>query len=66
MRMAQALNGLPTAQRGVVVMHDVEGFTHQEIAEALGITVSSSKVRLFRARARLRAALADFAEGWTE
>jgi RNA polymerase sigma-70 factor (ECF subfamily) len=65
-RLAKALGELPTAQRGVIVMHDVEGFTHQEIAEALGITVSSSKVRLFRARARLRIALADFAEEWAE
>jgi RNA polymerase sigma-70 factor (ECF subfamily) len=63
-RLAEALGELPAAQRGVIVMHDVEGFTHQEIAEALGITVSSSKVRLFRARARLRIALADFAEEW--
>ena len=61
-RLAKALSELPESQRGVIVMHDVEGFTHQEIAEALGITVSSSKVRLFRARARLRVALADFAE----
>ena len=65
-RLAKALEELPAAQRGVIVMHDVEGFTHQEIAETLGITVSSSKVRLFRARARLRIALADFAEEWAE
>jgi RNA polymerase sigma-70 factor, ECF subfamily len=63
-RLSQALTTLPASQRGVIVMHDVEGFTHQEIAEALGITVSSSKVRLFRARAKLRVALADFAEEW--
>ena len=65
-RLAAALATLPPSQRGVIVMHDVEGFTHQEIAEALGITVSSSKVRLFRARAKLRIVLADFAEEWTQ
>ncbi|HXC25694.1 MAG TPA: RNA polymerase sigma factor [Gemmatimonadaceae bacterium] len=63
-RLEAALATLPASQRGVIVMHDVEGFTHQEIAEALGITVSSSKVRLFRARAKLRVVLADFAEEW--
>ncbi len=63
-RLTAAIGELPSAQRGVIMMHDVEGFTHQEIADALGITVSSSKVRLFRARARLRIALADLAEEW--
>lgn len=64
-RLTAAIGELPAAQRGVIMMHDVEGFTHQEIADALGITVSSSKVRLFRARARLRISLADLAEEWT-
>lgn len=64
-RLAAAIEALPASQRGVVMMHDIEGFTHQEIAESLGITVSSSKVRLFRARAQLRLALSDFAEEWT-
>lgn len=64
-RLAAAIGALPASQRGVVMMHDIEGFTHQEIAESLGITVSSSKVRLFRARAQLRLALSDFAEEWT-
>lgn len=64
-RLSAAIAELPAAQKGVIMMHDVEGFTHLEIAAALGITVSSSKVRLFRARARLRIALADLAEEWT-
>jgi RNA polymerase sigma-70 factor, ECF subfamily len=45
----------------VFVMHDVEGYTHQEIAETLGVQPGTSKAQLFRARARLREALADFA-----
>jgi len=64
-RLSAAIDALPVSQRSVVMMHDIEGFTHQEIAESLGITVSSSKVRLFRARAQLRLALSDFAEEWT-
>ena len=64
-RLSNAIAALPVSQRGVIMMHDIEGFTHQEIADALGITVSSSKVRLFRARAQLRLALADFAEEWS-
>ena len=42
-------------------MHDVEGFTHAEIGQALGVQPGTSKAQLFRARARLREALADFA-----
>jgi RNA polymerase sigma-70 factor (ECF subfamily) len=45
-------------------MHDVEGYTHEEIASALGIQTGTSKAQLFRARARLRTELADFAGEW--
>jgi RNA polymerase sigma-70 factor (ECF subfamily) len=45
----------------VFVMHDVEGFTHEEIGRALGVQPGTSKAQLFRARAKLRQALADFA-----
>ena len=60
-RMRQAIDGLPDGYRTVFVMHDVEGYTHQEIAETLGVQPGTSKAQLFRARARLREALADFA-----
>jgi RNA polymerase sigma-70 factor, ECF subfamily len=49
-----ALAALPMRQRTVVVLKDVYGWTHQEIAGALGISVTAAKVRLHRARARLR------------
>jgi RNA polymerase sigma-70 factor (ECF subfamily) len=49
----------------VFVMHDVEGFTHEEIAGALGLQPGTSKAQLSRARAKLRTALADFAGEWT-
>ena len=61
-RLAQAINGLPDGYRAVFVMHDVEGYTHEEIAISLGVHPGTSKAQLFRARARLREALADFAK----
>ena len=45
---------LPSGCRGVLVLHDIEGFTHEEIAESLGIAVGTSKAHLFRARRLLR------------
>ena len=48
---------LSTHARSVFVMHDVEGFTHQEIADELGIAVGTSKVHLFNARRKLRTLL---------
>jgi RNA polymerase sigma-70 factor (ECF subfamily) len=49
---------LSPGARAVFVMHDVEGFTHEEIAAALGITAGGSKSQLFKARAKLRRLLA--------
>jgi RNA polymerase sigma-70 factor (ECF subfamily) len=42
-------------------MHDMEGYTHEEIGTALGVQPGTSKAQLFRARAKLREALSDFA-----
>ena len=61
-RMTQAIDSLPEGYRAVFVMHDVEGYTHEEIATSLGVHPGTSKAQLFRARARLREALADFAK----
>jgi RNA polymerase sigma-70 factor (ECF subfamily) len=55
--LERALAGLRDMQRLVVVLHDVEGFTHEEIAEQLGIAVGTSKATLFRARRALRMSL---------
>ena len=49
---------LAPGARTVFVMHDVEGYTHEEIAEELGITSGGSKSQLFKARAKLRRLLA--------
>lgn len=51
--LRRALDQLPDSQRQVVVMKDVYGWSHDEIAQSLGITVTAAKVRLHRARARL-------------
>lgn len=61
-RLAQAIDDLPDGYRVVFLMHDVEGYTHEEIASSLGVHPGTSKAQLFRARARLRTALADFAK----
>jgi RNA polymerase sigma-70 factor (ECF subfamily) len=52
-RLRHALDRIPVAQREVVVLKDVYGWSHAEISEAMGITVTAAKVRLHRARARL-------------
>lgn len=64
LRLRRAIDGLPDGYRTVFVMHDVEGYTHEEIAKALGIQPGTSKAQLFRARARLRTELAEFAGEW--
>ena len=63
-RLRQAIDALPEGYRTVFLMHDVEGYTHEEIAAALGVQAGTSKAQLFRARAKLREALADFAGEW--
>jgi RNA polymerase sigma-70 factor (ECF subfamily) len=63
-RLARAIDALPEGYRAVFVMHDVEGYTHEEIGGALGIEAGTSKAQLSRARAKLRTALADFAGEW--
>ncbi len=63
-RLAAAVNALPEAYRTVFLMHDVEGYTHREIAAALELKTGTSKARLSRARARLRMDLKEFAEEW--
>ena len=63
-RLHAAIDALPDRYRAVVVMHDVEGYTHEEIAETLGVEVGTSKAQLSRARAKLRETLADFAGEW--
>jgi RNA polymerase sigma-70 factor (ECF subfamily) len=53
-----ALTQLSPGYRTVVVLHDVEGYTHEEIGERLGISVNTSKSQLSRGRRALRSLLA--------
>lgn len=52
--LERALTQLPSLTRSVVWLHDVEGYTHHEIAQLLGRTASFSKSQLSRAHLRLR------------
>jgi RNA polymerase sigma factor (sigma-70 family) len=52
--VARVLAALPPEHREVIVLHDVEGFTHEEIAAALEIEPGTSKSRLSRARRAFR------------
>jgi len=54
----QAMERLSPGARTVFTLHDVEGYTHEEIASELGITPGGSKSQLFKARAKLRRLLA--------
>lgn len=53
-----ALARLPDGARQVFVLHDIEGYKHEEIAELLGVTAGTSKSQLHRARMVLRDCLA--------
>jgi RNA polymerase sigma-70 factor (ECF subfamily) len=63
-RLSRAIDDLSEGYRTVFVMHDIEGYTHEEIGRALGVETGTSKAQLSRARAKLRDALADFAGEW--
>jgi len=53
-RAARALSGLPPVQREAIVLHDVEGFSVEEVGEMQGVTLSAVKSRLTRGREKLR------------
>jgi RNA polymerase sigma-70 factor, ECF subfamily len=56
--LERAVDRLPRGMREVLVLHDVEGYTHEEIGETLGVAAGTSRSQLFKARARLRETLA--------
>ena len=62
-RLSRAIDALPEIYRTTLIMHDVEGYTHTEIAEVLGVAEGTCKSRLSVARAQLRVSLADLAPG---
>jgi RNA polymerase sigma-70 factor (ECF subfamily) len=59
----RAVRALPAGYRAIVVLHDIHGYTHREIAEALGIDEGTSKSQLSRARASLRRSLLGTVNG---
>jgi RNA polymerase sigma-70 factor (ECF subfamily) len=60
--IARAVERLSEAYRTTLIMHDIEGYTHAEIAEILGVPEGTSKSRLSAARAQMRLDLAAFRE----
>ena len=59
--LEQAVAKLPPRARAVLVLHDVEGWKHEEIGRELGMAVGSSKAQLHRARGLLRRMLGEAA-----
>jgi len=56
----RAIDKLPPAQRAVITMRDVQGFTSEEVCNALDLTETNQRVLLHRARAKVRGALEEY------
>ena len=56
----RAIDELPPAQRAVITMRDIEGFTSEEVCNALDLTETNQRVLLHRARAKVRSALEEY------
>jgi len=54
LRLEEAMESLPAAARAVFVLHDIEGYRHDEIAEMTGVAEGTSKSQLHRARRLLK------------
>ncbi len=63
MDLERAIAALPEGYRTVLVLHDVEGYTHEEIGAAIGVAAGTSKSQLFWARQAVRAALGSRQKG---
>lgn len=61
--LERAVHALAPGARAVFLLHDVEGFTHEEIATQLGVTAGTSRTQLHRARRALRERLREFWSG---
>jgi RNA polymerase sigma-70 factor, ECF subfamily len=55
--IATAINALPASQREVIALRDVEGWSSEEVCEALGLSPGNQRVLLHRGRTKVRAAL---------
>jgi RNA polymerase sigma-70 factor (ECF subfamily) len=54
LRLQDAIGKLPPGYRTIFVLHDVEGYEHNEIAEMVGCSIGNSKSQLHKARMKLR------------
>ena len=63
--VASAIDGLPPGQRAVISLRDVEGWSSEEVCNALGLTETNQRVLLHRARSKVRRALEEYAAGGT-
>jgi RNA polymerase sigma-70 factor (ECF subfamily) len=62
-QVQKAIQSLPTKLRSVVVLHDMEGLSYEEVAQTVGCPVGTVKSRLFNARLLLRRKLQHYMEG---
>jgi RNA polymerase sigma-70 factor (ECF subfamily) len=61
-RLAEAIEALPPTQRAVISLRDIEGWSSEEVRNALGLSETNQRVLLHRARAKVRAALDSYLE----
>jgi RNA polymerase sigma-70 factor (ECF subfamily) len=59
-RLAEAIEALPPAQRAVVSLRDIEGWSSEEVRNALDLSETNQRVLLHRARSKVRAALESY------
>lgn len=55
--LVRALRGLSRNRRTLILLYDLNGFTHNEVAQCLGVTATTSKARLYQAHRKLRESL---------
>ena len=60
LKLNEAMQGLSEKHRTVVVMHDMQGMPHDEIAKVVGVSVGTVRSRLFYARRQLQADLGEY------
>ena len=55
--LKNAIAELPNGYKRVFILHDIEGFEHEEVARIMGISIGTSKSQLHKARLKLRGLL---------
>jgi RNA polymerase sigma-70 factor (ECF subfamily) len=61
-RLAEAIEALPSAQRAVISLRDIEGWSSEEVRNALDLSETNQRVLLHRARSKVRAALESYVD----